>query len=951
MPFLVPASSALADFGFKDFEYSAINQDQSAAVQAGSHPWALSTSVDFNSRLEPDESIVPDGDVKDIEVDTPLGLVGNPATTPKCTIQKFTTPPENKEALPLGSSFVFSGATCPDNSQVGVADVRLNPNPSLHSFIGVYNLEPPPGVPAEFGFDYLGLPVLLKASLRPDGSYGLAVSASDVSQTLHVFGSTVTLWGVPADPNHDGQRGECLGSEGQSVIAGGCPAGIAPAPFLTLPTSCSAEPPTMSIFADSWQDPAPVGPRISASAVNRDAHGDAEGITGCDRLDFSPSLTIRPDAAAANSPTGLEVDLSLPQNENPHGLSESHLRDAVVTLPPGLVVNPSTADGLEACSSAQIDLNSQDPAKCPAASKMGSVTATTPLLTDKLEGSVYLAQQEDNPFGSLLAIYVVAEGDGVRVKLAGEVHADPVSGQLTTTFNGNRAPAFSGNPALEGEPQLPFSDLRLRLFAGPRAALMTPGCGEYAASALLTPWSGSLPVASASPAFTLNTNCGGGFAPSFKAGTVSNQAGGFSPLVTSVSRGDQDQRLGQVSVKIPPGVLGMLSRVSLCGESQAQEGTCPASSQIGHVTVTAGAGPNPVSLPQAGRAEDPVYLTVPYKNAPFGLAIVVHPEAGPFNLGPKPIVVRAGIYVDPKTAQITVTTDPLPTILRGIPLDVRAATVTIDRAGATGANQFIFNPTNCEALSSTGTIASTLNGVVSVSSRFQAADCESLPFKPSFKASTQGVTSKKLGASLDVKVTSGPGQANIGKVFVTLPKQLPARLTTLQKACTEAAFAANPATCPVASDVGFARAVSPVLKQPLVGPAYLVSHGGAAFPDLVVVLQGEGIRLDLVGNTNIRKGITTSTFNTVPDAPISRFELRLPRGAHSALGSNLPASAHGSFCSSKLALPVILTSQNGVQLKSSGRIAVSGCSFSKARRTGRKASKAGVGHEIRHGKT
>lgn len=782
--------------------------------------------------------------------------------------------------------------------------------------------------------------MLLTASVRDDGSYGLTVHARDISQTLHVFGVRVTLWGVPADPSHDGIRGECLGTEGLPVEVpsrpNGCSAGVNPRPFLTLPTSCPAEPPVMSIRADPWQDP---GAFVSDESANLDSHGNPTNITGCDRLDFSPSLKIAPITTEANAPTGLEADLRVPQSENPAGFAESHLKSATVTLPPGLVLNPSAADGREACSPVQIDLNAQTAATCPDASKVGSVVATTPLLEKPLEGSVYLAQQENNPFNSLLAIYIVAEGDGVHAKLAGQVHLDPQTGQLSATFDGNRV--YGLGSALEGEPQLPFSDLRLKFYGGPRAALMTPECGEYEANAVLSPWSGTLPVSPAIPAFKLGSNCGGGFAPSFAAGTENNQAGAFSPFVTSISRGDRDQRLGRVSVKIPPGVLGMLSKVSQCGEALAEAGACPASSQIGHVTASAGAGSNPVFLPQAGKQEDPVYLTGPYKGGPFGLAIVVHAEAGPFNLGQ--VVVRGGIYVDPHTAQITVITDPLPTILKGIPLDVRSATVTID-GGGSAHNQFIFNPTNCEPLSASGTVVSTAGTAATVSSHFQAVNCAALPFKPAFKVSTRGQTSKKNGASLDVKVTSGAGQANIGKVLVTLPKQLPARLTTLQKACTEAAFAQNPATCPAESAVGIATAISPVLNVPLKGPAYLVSHGGAGFPDLVVVLQGEGVRLDLVGNTNIKKGITTSSFNAVPDAPITSFELNLPQGSHSALGTNLPASAKGNFCGTKLALPVKLTGANGARLEPNVHIAVSGCPRARkagnARRVGQRAAKA-----------
>jgi hypothetical protein len=371
----------------------------------------------------------------------------------------------------------------------------------------------------------------------------------------------------------------------------------------------------------------------------------------------------------------------------------------------------------------------------------------------------------------------------------------------------------------------------------------------------------------------------------------------------------------------------MLSRVPLCGEQDANQGTCPEASLIGHTTATAGPGPYPVTV-NGGR----VYLTGPYKGAPFGLSIVVPAVAGPFNLGN--VKVRAAIHVDPHTARITVISDPLPTIEQGIPVQLRTVNVSVDRAG------FMFNPTSCSPLSVDGAIASSEGAKAVVSSRFQAADCASLPFRPKFTVSTWGGTSKKLGASLDVKVASSAGQANIGKVLVSLPKALPSRLTTLQLACPGATFAANPATCPAASVVGTAKALTPVLSEPLSGPAYLVSHGGAAFPDLVVILEGQGIRLDLIGNTSIKKGITTSSFATVPDAPITSFELKLPQGTHSALAATLPVGARGSLCASKLVMPTTLTAQNGAQVKQNTKIAVTGCpKKAKAKTRARKAGR------------
>src|SRR4029077_11255562 len=444
---------------------------------------------------------------------------------------------------------------------------------------------------------------------------------------------------------------------------------------------------------------------------------------------------------------------------------------------------------------------------------------------------VYVAEQDNNPFGSLLAIYVAINDPqtGVVVKLAGHVEANSVTGRLRTTFEQN--------------PQLPFEDLKLDFFGGARSSLKTPdACGTYTTRTDLRPWtSPEAPDVTPSSNFEIDHGCGAqGFAPSFAAGTSNNQAGGFGPLTMTFSRGDSEQDFKGLEETLHEGLLAKLAGVPLCGETQATTGTCPEASQIGTVTVGAGAGPDPVYV--SGK----VYLTGPYNGGPFGEVVVVPAIAGPFNLGD--VVVRGSIRINPNTAQASVLSDPFPTILDGIPLQVKTVNVTIDRAG------FTFNPTNCSALSVTGTLASTQGTTDAVSSPFQAANCTTLPFKPGFAASTAGKTRKASGASLTVKVTSkggpqtGGGEANIAKVRVTLPKQLPARLTTLQKACTEAQFNTNPAGCPEASLVGTATAITPVLANPVSGPAYLVSHGGAAFPDLVFILQGEGIVLYLDGN-------------------------------------------------------------------------------------------------------
>jgi hypothetical protein len=377
----------------------------------------------------------------------------------------------------------------------------------------------------------------------------------------------------------------------------------------------------------------------------------------------------------------------------------------------------------------------------------------------------------------------------------------------------------------------------------------------------------------------------------------------------------------------------MLSKVPLCEEPQAAAGTCSPEAQIGHTVVGAGAGPAPLYIPEPGQPAAPIYLTGPYKGAPFGLSIVVPVIAGPFNLGT--VVVRAAISVDRTTSQLTISTDALPLILHGIPTDLRQINAVIDRPG------FMFNPTNCNPQEFSGVAQSAEGQSAAISSHFQVGSCQSLLFKPDFKVSTQGKTSKRNGASLDAKVVYPPApltgnqasqQSNIATVKVELPRVLPSRLTTLQKACLASVFEANPANCPAGSRIGVVKAVTPVLPVALTGPVFFVSHGGAAFPSLTAVLQGDGVRVDLEAETFIKAGITSSTFKEVPDVPISSFELYLPEGRYSALTANV------NLCTHKLVMPTTFTAQNGAVIRQSTPIAVSGCPKAKKARKARRAT-------------
>jgi hypothetical protein len=933
-------SPAWADetFGVESFASSIVSNPEGAlATRAGSHPYALTTSIVFNhvvTAIGEPPRVRTYGDPKDILVNLPQGVIVAPRTTEaRCT----------EAELESGGG----SAGCPNAAAVGVFSIYLDGIEVLDE--PVYNMAPPAGVPAELGFDAAGAGVILHVGgrLRTGGDYGLSADISDIPEEHPIYGLDLTLWGDPSDASHDEERGLCADQKAkqsfkQTGIHESCPVERTTKPFLTLPSSCRGEPLTTMVSTDSWQEPGPLSPDESYNLSDsrwKTATSSSPAVTGCEDLDFNPKLAIstaEPEAASAESPSGLNVDLGLPREESVGGVAEADLKEVTVALPAGMAVSPSAAGGREACAPAEINLHTAQAPSCPDAAKVGTAKIVTPLLEDPLEGSIYLAQPYANepafgtpehPGGSLLALYMVAEGDGMLVKLAGKVEADPTTGQLTVSF--------------DNVPQLPFEDLKLSLFGGPRAILVTPpGCGTYPVGTSLTPWSGT-PALTQSSSLEIDSGpngglCpGGGFDPSFTAGTANNQAGAFSSFSATLTRQDGEQRFGGFTLKLPPGLLGSLRNVAPCPEPQASSGQCSQASEVGTTTVGIGPGADPFYLPEPGQPTNKVYLTGPYEGAPFGLSIVVPAIAGPLDLGN--VVIRAKISIDPRTAQLTIASaagvGAIPVIKDGIPLDIRALNVTIDRPS------FIFNPTSCTPRTVAGTISSTGGTSALVSSPFQAANCANLPFKPVLSALTHAKTSKADGAYLHVKVVSGPGQANIGKVKIDLPKQLPSRLTTLQKACLARVFEADPAACPGASVVGMATLNTPMLAGTLSGPAYFVSHGVVALPALVMVLQGDGVTFDLEGQTSIRKGITSSTFRSLPDVPIGTFDLVFPTGPHSAFAVNLQAKAKRGLCSQKLNMPTAIIGQNGVQIKRTIRLGITGCPPTRLRRKRAKQSR------------
>ena len=887
IPITFSTNSQPPGFGVYDDWFS--NENGTVDTQAGSHPYEFtvvySTHVEVGVR-EAFEELPAGGEPRDAEFILPPGLVGNAQAVPRCTRAAF----DNEE--------------CPPSTWIG-EDVT-SPGWFIPGFeFAVYNLVPPPNVAAQFAFTYAGtIQVFIEARVRSGGDYGITERVNNIPQE-HVVTNTTTIWGIPAQHNESGYP---------------------PAPFLSLPTSCNGQPEFGLVALNTWEHP-------ETSYATKDtmhlSDGDPTGFTGCERLaHFDPTVSIAPDTSFADTPAGLSATVKLPQGLNPEGLATSGLKETTITLPEGVVINPGQATGLAACQPWQEDIGGEGeeydgPPSCPAASKIGTDEITTPLLAKKLQGNVYVLQS--NP--PELQILLVASGEGVNLKLIGTVHLNEQTGRLTTTFK--------GTPQDPGTPDAPLTEFVVSFSGGAQAALVTPEtCGTYNSYADFTPWASPfVPDAMLENSFQITAGPGGGecrnplpFSPSMTAGATTDQAGGYTDFSMLLSRGDGQQHIEKLQFKTPEGLLGMIAKVPLCQEPQAAAGTCSSASQIGHTVAEAGPGPYPFVLPEPGAPPAPIYLTGPYEGAPFGLSIAVPIVAGPFNLGTE--VVRAKIEVDPHTSQLTISTTAFPKTVKGIPTDIREIDAVIDRP------EFMFNPTSCNPMSFSGTAYSFEGATAPVSSHFQMGSCRSLAFKPNFSVSTSGKTSRVNGASLTAKIVYPTGnlganqassQSNIASVKVDLPKQLPSRLTTLQKACTAKVFEANPANCPAASIVGHAKAITPVLPVPIEGPTYFVSHAGEEFPSLIAVLQGYGVTVDLVGSTfiNNKTNITSSTFKNVPDVPIASFELGLPQGKYSALAAN------GNLCKTKLVMPTAFTGQDGAVIHQSTPISVTGCAKTK----------------------
>jgi hypothetical protein len=878
-----------------------INEDGSPATQAGSNE-AYEAIVDLGfPTVAPDGIFTGAGHLRDVKIDLPRGMVANPAATPvRCTEVELATQ--------------FPG--CPDESQVGtvtittVAVAALGPHTSP-----LYNMVPPPGSPASLGFDALGVGIFphVLAKVRSDGDYG----ASGISRDILALGLnpvldvSTELWGDPSAKAHSFVRGLCSIS-----VTPPCEVPAQPRAFLSLPTECAGNPLRYEAFADSWEEPFPEYEERHAGYESADLEGNSTQIGGCNALEFKPTITARPTTNVTESPSGLDVDLQQPQNFDLEGNSTATLKDATVTLPAGLEVNASQADGLAACGPAQIGMLSEvgqsparfsaQPSSCPDAAKIGTVEVTSPLLgqydaegkvlqqdpegnaiPEPLHGSVFIAEPFDNPFESLLAIYLTVEDPktGIFAKLAGEVEPDPLTGQLRTRFEEN--------------PELPLEDAKIHLSVGPRAPLQTPPtCASFLTTTEMVPWSApETPNATPSDSFATTAAPGGGPCPttvaqlpnavSFTAGTLNPQAGSYSPLIAKLSRADGTQRMAKLETTFPPGLSGKLAGIGQCTEAQIATAqardtpddgaleiaspSCPASSEIGVLDVGAGAGPTPFHI------QGHLYLAGPYKGAPLSFLAITPALAGPFDLGS--VAVRIAAYVDPVTAQVRAVSDPFPRILQGIPVDVRSVAVKADRPN------FTLNPTSCEPMSFGGSLTSTLGALAPLSDSFQAAGCDSLPYKPKLHTRLFGPTHRGGHPRFRAVFEAKAGEANTARIVFALPRSEFIDQAHFRTICTRVQFAAN--QCPPGSIYGHVKAISPLVDYPVEGPIYLRSSSHQ-LPDVVAALRGppsQPIEIDLAGRVDSVNGGVRTTFETVPDQPVTKAIVTL-QGAKKGLFQN-----------------------------------------------------------------
>jgi hypothetical protein len=896
---LILAQTASADFGLKDQSIAFLNKDGSVATQAGSHPYVMKTTLDLNTKNDPSlGGTVPDGLIRDGAVDLPPGFIVDPTSVPRCSNADFANVPTHPKTLE-------PEPTCPLDTVVGYFELRTEGR-TEGDLSPVWNLAPPPGVASRLGFRFVGVSAVIEGGVIPGGEHNLTAGVSRISQVPLVTGSQFTLWGNPTDPSHDEDRGYCIKTdESCSVLP-------LKKPFFTLPRSCTG--PLRSVFrVDSWENP----------GVWDEQEAFTPGMTGCGKLSFAPSVGSQATTALAETGTGLDIDVDVDDEGliSPRGIAQSDIRNTVVKLPPGMTINPSAGEGLGVCTPADLKrerVNSEPGEGCPEDSKLGSLHVITPLLNEAVDGSIYLAQQDDlattkpgaeNPFDSLFALYFVLRNttQGILIRLPVKVEPDEKTGQLTATIT--------------DIPQLPFSHFNAHLRTGARAALVTPGsCGSFPNTAEFTPWADpTRPIVSTS-FVKIERGVNGGpcppggvppFHPEYQSGSINNNAKSYSPFNLRLIRNDGEQDMTKFSSVLPPGVLGKLAGVSKCpdsavavakgktGRQERATPSCPANSLIGHSLAGAGVGSALTYVPGQ------IYLGGAYRGDPLSVISITPAVAGPFDAGT--VVTRLALTLNPVTAEVEVdgaASDPIPHILKGIVLKVRDIRVYVDRP------DFIINPTSCDPSSAKATLFGGFLDVfspnddipVDLSNRYQAANCRNLAFKPKLSLKLQGGTKRGDHPALRAELKARPGDANIGSAVVTLPRSAFLDQAHIRTICTRVQFAAK--ACPKGAEYGYARAWTPLLDEPIEGPVYLRSSNHK-LPDLVIALHGL-VDVNVSSRIDSKHGGIRNSFEAIPDAPVTKFVLSLQGGKKGLVVNSR------SLCAAPSRADALFTGQNGV---------------------------------------
>lgn len=852
----VSSSAALAAEEFDKFAIESASASLSDS-QAGKHA-DMTMAIQLTRNGDS-----PYAKARDIEIDLPPGVIGNPQGIKRCTSEQ------------LGD--IAANSACPFDSQVGMSLVRVeNPIPGVYNE-PVYNMVPPKGtdIVARLGFIAVGWPVFVNLRVDPV-DYSIVATAEAVSSASGLSEATTTIWGVPSDHVHDKDR-----ITPEEAVYGNTPAEpreVTPSgPFLSNPTDCSPGR-QVRVTARSYQLPDQPSTKFVSFPP----------ITGCGKLGFAPSFTTALTNPEASAPSGLDTELSISQDESPQGLSTSTMKSARVTLPPGFAINPAAADGLEACSDEQVHVGENVDASCPPAAKIGSIEAEVPALEHTLHGSVY--QRTPVP-GRLFGLWLVADELGVHLKLPGRIEPNPLTGQVTAVFD--------GIDSLGGLPQVPVASLKLNVSGGPRAPLSTPGCGTYLTAFTFAPWSGR-PAAEGSTPMQVMSGCGkGGFKPQIEAGGLLPFAGKYSPFSFTLTRQDGEGNPQTIALHLPQGLLAKLKGVPLCPEADAGTGACPAGSRLGSLSAASGVGGSPLWIPQAGKAPTAIYLAGPYKGAPYSIVNVVPAQAGPFDLGL--VVNRAAIQVDPATALASVVTDPLPQFLEGVPVSYRTVRVLVDRP------EFTLNPTNCKPKQITATVTAADGRVADASDGFQVSGCSKLPYSPKLKLAFKGKMKRTGNPAVTATLTQDPGQANSAAATVILPASEFIDNSHINNPCTRVQFNAD--ACPPKSILGTVVARTPLLDKPLRGNVYFRSNGGdRELPDLVADLRGQ-LRITLVGfiDSVRKKGVSRvrTRFLGLPDAPVTSFQMKLFGGDRGLIENSR------NLCASKPRAELRLTAQSG----------------------------------------